>query len=169
MNQDCSAEGPNQKWVADITYIPTVEGRLYLAGVVDLYSRRIAGWAMRNSLHRHVVINALQMAILTRQPGPGLSHHSDRASQYASADYQTLLIDAKMVGSMSRKGNCDDNAPVESFFGTFKTELVFQRQHETHTEARLDIFEYIEVFYTRFRRHSALDDFNPVAFEQLSF
>jgi transposase InsO family protein len=169
LNQDFSADGPDQKWVADITYVPTAAGWLYLAVVLDLYSRRIVGWAMSDSLQRQLVIQALQMAILTRQPGPGLIHHSDRGSQYASADYQAVLSDAKMVGSMSRKGNCYDNAPAESFFGTFKTELVFHRQYETHTEARLDIFEYIEVFYNRFRRHSALDHFNPVAFEQLSF
>ena len=169
LNQDFSADGPDQKWVADITYIPTAEGWLYLAIVLDLYSRRIVGWAMSDSLHRQIVIEALQMALVNPQPAPGLIHHSDRGSQYASTDYQALLTKAEMVGSMSRTGNCYDNSPAESFFGTFKTELVFHRQYETHAQARLDIFEYIEVFYNRIRRHSALDDLNPVAFEQLSF
>jgi putative transposase len=130
----------------DITYIPTAEGWLYLAVVLDLYSRRIVGWAMRDSLHRQLVIDALHMALTVRQPAPGLLHHSDQGSQYASDDYQALLTKNRMVASMSRKGNCYDNAPAESFFGTLKTELVFHQQYATHAQARLDIFEYIEVF-----------------------
>ena len=151
----------------DITYVPTAEGWLYLAAVMDLYSRRIVGWAMSDSLHRQVVIDALQMAIAIRQPPPGLLHHSDRGSQYASADYQALLTQFQMVGSMSRKGNCYDNAPMESFFGTFKTELIFHCDYATRNEARLDIFEYIEVFYNRYRRHSALGYKSPVNYEAL--
>ena len=150
-----------------ITYVPTAQGWLYLAVVLDLYSRRIVGWAMSDSLHRQLVIEALQMALTTRQPPPGLLHHSDRGSQYASDDYQALLTHARMVGSMSRKGNCYDNAPVESFFGTLKTELVFHQHYTTRAEARLDIFEYIEVFYNRFRRHSALGYKSPVKYEAL--
>lgn len=152
----------------DITYVPTAEGWLYLAVVLDLYSRRIVGWAMSESLQRQLVIEALQMALTTRQPAPGLLHHSDRGSQYASDDYQALLTKAEMVGSMSRKGNCYDNAPIESFFGTLKTELVFHRQYESWAQARLDIFEYIEIFYNRVRRHSALGFKSPVNFEALS-
>ena len=119
--------GINRIWLSDITYIRTDEGWLYLAAVLDLYSRRIVGWAMSDSLHRQIVIDALQMAIEARKPSPGLLHHSDRGSQYASDDYQALLTHAKMTGSMSRKGNCYDNAPMESFFGTMKRERVFHR------------------------------------------
>jgi len=168
LNQHFRAEQSDQTWLTDITYVPTAEGWLYLAVVLDLYSRRIVGWAMSDSLHRQLVIEALQMALTTRQPAPGLLHHSDRGSQYASDDYQSLLTKAQMVGSMSRKGNCYDNAPVESFFGTLKTELVFHRQYETWAEARLDIFEYIEVFYNRLRHHSALGFKTPSNFEALS-
>jgi transposase InsO family protein len=167
LNQQFSADRPDQIWLTDITYVPTAEGWLYLAVVLDLYSRRIVGWAMSDSLHRQLVIDALQMAITTRQPSPGLVHHSDRGSQYASDDYQALLTKNRMVGSMSRKGNCYDNAPVESFFGTLKTEWVFHQHYATRAEARLDIFEYIEIFYNRFRRHSALGYKSPVKFEAL--
>ena len=167
LNQQFSADQSDKIWLTDITYLATAEGWLYLAVVLDLYSRRIVGWAMSDSLHRQLVIEALQMALTTRQPTPGLLHHSDRGSQYASDDYQALLTKAEMVGSMSRKGNCYDNAPVESFFGTLKTELVFHQQYATRAEARLDIFEYIELFYNRFRRHSALGYKSPVKFEAL--
>ncbi len=167
LNQHFMADRPDQIWLSDITYVRTAQGWLYLAVVLDLYSRRIVGWAMSASLHRQLVIDALQMALTTRQPPPGLLHHSDRGSQYASDDYQLLLTQAQMVGSMSRKGNCYDNAPVESFFGTLKTELVFHQQYATWAEARLDIFEYIEVFYNRFRRHSALGYKSPVNYEAL--
>jgi len=167
LNQEFTADRPDQIWLTDITYVPTAEGWLYLAVVLDLYSRRIVGWAMGDSLHRQLVIEALQMALTARQPPPGLLHHSDRGSQYASDDYQALLTQAGMVGSMSRRGNCYDNAPVESFFATLKTELVFHQQYAIRAEARLDIFEYIEVFYNRFRRHSALGYKSPVKFEAL--
>lgn len=167
LNQDFTADRSDQIWLADITYVPTAEGWLYLAVVLDLYSRRIVGWAMSDSLHRQLVIDALQMALTARQPSPGLLHHSDRGSQYASQGYQALLTQAQMVGSMSRKGNCYDNAPLESFFGTLKTELVFHQHYATQAEARLDIFEYIEVFYNRFRRHSALGYKSPVNYEAL--
>ncbi len=168
LDQDFTADGPDQKWGTDITYVATAAGRLYLAVVLDLYSRRIVGWAMSDSLQRQLVIDALQMAITARRPAPGVLHHSDRGSQYASRDYQALLTRTQMVSSMSRKGNCYDNAMVESFFGTFKTELVYQRHYATRAEARADIFEYIEVFYNRIRCHSALGYKSPVRFEALS-
>ena len=169
LNQVFTADRPDQIWLTDITYVPTAQGWLYLAVVLDLYSRRIVGWAMSDSLHRQLVIDALQMAITIRQPPPGLLHHSDRGSQYASDEYQALLTQTRMVGTVpvSRKGNCYDNAPVESFFGTLKTELVFHQQYATQAEARQDIFEYIEVFYNRFRRHSALGYKSPVKYEAL--
>jgi transposase InsO family protein len=168
LNRNFTAEDRDKIWLTDITYVSTAEGWLYLAAVMDLYSRRIVGWAISDSLHRQLVIDALQMAITTRQPSPGLLHHSDRGSQYASEDYQTLLTQTQMVGSMSRKGNCYDNAPMESFFGTFKTELTFHCDYATRNEARLDIFEYIEVFYNRKRRHSALGYKSPAKYETLS-
>lgn len=168
LDQDFSASRPNEKWLTDITYIPTAEGWLYLAVVLDLYSRRIVGWAMSNSLERPLVLAALQMALDIRQPPPGLLHHSDRGSQYASHDYQALLTKYQMQVSMSRKGNCYDNAPTESFFGTLKTELVHHCHYQTHAEAKTDLFEYIEVFYNRVRRHSALQYQSPVNYEKLS-
>lgn len=167
LNQAFIADRPNQIWLADITYVSTAEGWLYLAVVLDLHSRRIVGWAMSDSLHRQLVVEALQMALTARRPASGLLHHSDRGSQYASHEYQALLTQAQMVGSMSGKGNCYDNAPLESFFGTLKTELVFHQQYATRAEARVDIFEYIEVFYNRFRRHSALGYKSPVEYEAL--
>ena len=160
------ANRANEKWLADITYIPTAEGWLYLAAVMDLYSRRIVGWAMGESLERGLPLAALQMALDTRQPLPGLLHHSDRGSQYASDDYQAVLTKSQMQVSMSRTGNCYDNAPMESFFGTLKTELVYHCHYATRAEAKTAIFEYIEVFYNRFRRHSALGYQSPVVFEQ---
>lgn len=168
LDQDFTTSQPNEKWLADITYIPTAEGWLYLAVVLDLYSRRIVGWAMRDNLERHLVIAALQMALQRRQPSSGLLHHSDRGSQYASDDYQALLTQHQIRCSMSRKGNCYDNAPTESFFGTLKTELVHHCDYQTKAEAKTDIFEYIEVFYNRTRRHSALSYQSPVNFEKLS-
>jgi len=134
---------------------------------MDLYSRRIVGWAMGDTLARSLPLAALQMALETRQPPPGLLHHSDRGSQYASQDYQAVLTQYQIQGSMSRAGNCYDNAPIESFFGTLKTELIHHRHYVTRAEAKTDIFEYIEVFYNRFRRHSALDNLCPVLFEKL--
>jgi transposase InsO family protein len=167
LDQDFEASRPNEKWIGDITYIATDEGWLYLAAVMDLYSRRIIGWAMGDSLERWLPLAALQMAIETRQPPPGLLHHSDRGSQYASDDYQAVLTKHQMQSSMSRTGNCYDNAPIESFFGTLKTELVHHRHYATRAEAKTDIFEYIEVFYNRFRRHSTLDNLCPILFENL--
>ena len=167
LDQVFEAQQPDQIWLADITYIPTDEGWLYLAAVLDLYSRRIVGWSMSDSLHRQLVIDALQMAIVSRKPSSGLIHHSDRGSQYASDDYQAILTDHQILASMSRKGNCYDNAPMESFFARLKTERVHKRHYLTRAAARSDIFDYIERFYNRFRRHSAIGYFNPVAYEQL--
>jgi len=166
LKQDFQASQPNEKWVSDITYISTTEGWLYLAAVMDLYSRRIVGWTMGDTLERRLTLAALQMAIDTRQPPPGLLHHSDRGSQYASQDYQALLTKHQMQVSMSRTGNCYDNAPIESFFATLKTELVHHRHYATRAEAKTDIFEFIEIFYNRSRRHSYLGYQSPVAFEQ---
>jgi putative transposase len=168
LNQDFTASRPNEKWLVDITYIPTAEGWLYLAVVMDLYSRRIVGWAMSDSLERQLVIAAVPMAINMRQPPLGLLHHSDRGSQYASEEYQALLTKYQIQCSMSRTGNCYDNAPMESFFGTLKTELVHHCHYQTKAAAKTDIFEYIEVFYNRFRRHSALHYQSPVNYEKLS-
>jgi transposase InsO family protein len=168
LDQDFTADDIDQIWLADITYIPTAAGWLYLAVVLDLYSRRIVGWAMADTLERQLAIDALQMAIFTRKPPPGLIHHSDRGSQYASDDYQTLLTKHQILCSMSRSGNCYDNAPMESFFGTLKTEWVHHQHYRSHAQAKSDLFEYIEVFYNRVRRHSALAYLNPVQFEALA-
>ena len=165
--QQFQASQPNETWLADITYIPTAQGWLYLAVVLDMYSRRIVGWAMADNLARWLPLAALHMALEARQPEPGLLHHSDQGSQYASDDYQAVLTTHQLRASMSRTGNCYDNAPLESFFGTLKTELVHHRLYHTRAEAKSDIFEFIEIFYNRFRRHSALHYLCPVDFEDL--
>lgn len=163
--QAFTADAPNRIWVADITYLPTREGWLYLAVVLDLYARRVVGWSMQPTLERGLVVAALQDACRRRRPPPGLLHHSDRGSQYASADYQAVLHAAQMTSSMSRTGNCWDNAAMESFFATLKAELpttVFA----SHAAARQAVFDYIERFYNRQRRHSTLAYLSPVAYEQ---
>lgn len=165
LNQEFQADRPDQKWVTDITYVWTKEGWLYLAVVLDLFSRKVVGWAMDQSMERGLVIRALQMALLARKPEKGLLHHSDRGSQYASNDYQRLLENHHINCSMSRKGNCYDNAVMESFFATLKQELVYHRQYQTRKEAKQDIFEYIQVWYNRKRRHSSLGYFSPEQFE----
>lgn len=167
LGRDFSVDEPNRVWTSDITYIPTDEGWLYLAGVLDLCSRTAVGWSMSDSLERHLVMDALEMAYRRRQPGKGLIHHSDRGSQYASDDYRNLLANYGMQMSMSRKGDCWDNAPMESFFGTLKKELVHHRRYRTREEARRDIFDYIEVFYNRERLHSSLGYVSPAHYEQL--
>lgn len=156
---------PNSGWVTDITYLWTFEGWLYLAVILDLFSRRVVGWALSERLERGLALNALKMALQDRQPPQGLLHHSDRGSQYASSDYQQLLAAHGFLSSMSRKGNCWDNAVAESFFATLKLELGYQRQWHTRTQARSEIFEYIELFYNRQRRHSALGYLCPNEFE----
>jgi transposase InsO family protein len=159
------AKAPNRKWAGDITYIPTDEGWLYLAGVIDLHSRRIVGWSMADHMRTDLVADALSMAISRRRPGPGLLHHSDRGVQYASDDYQGLLSRQGIEVSMSGKGDCWDNAVMESFWATLKTELVHHEHYATRLEARQSIFEYIEVFYNRKRLHSSLGYVSPEAFE----
>ncbi|MHA7631642.1 IS3 family transposase [Corallococcus sp. M7] len=156
----------NRVWAADITYVPTREGWLYLAVVLDLFSRRVIGWAMGSSLERHLVLSALDMALESRRPPEGLLHHSDRGSQYASEDYQRALAAHGLCCSMSRKGNCWDNAVVESFFSTLKTELVHPRDFPTREAAQAALFEFIEVFYNRKRRHSSLGYVSPAEFER---
>jgi transposase InsO family protein len=165
LDRQFDAKLPNLKWAADITYIPTGEGWLYLAGVIDLCSRRIVGWSMADHMKTELVSDALSMAIAHRQPGEGLLHHSDRGVQYASEDYQYLLQSHRMESSMSGKGDCWDNACMESFWSTLKNELVNHEQYATREEARQSIFEYIEVFYNRKRLHSSLGYLSPEAFE----
>jgi len=157
--------GPNQVWASDITYIWTMEGWLYLAAVIDLHSRMVVGWSMNERLDRGLVLDALSMAVGRRKPKPGLIHHSDRGSQYASIEYQSALAKQGMLCSMSRKGDCWDNAVAESFFSTLKTERVHHRLYRSRDEARRDIFEYIEVFYNRVRLHSTLGYLSPAQFE----
>ena len=166
LDREFSVEEPNKVWLSDITYIPTDEGWLYLAGVLDLCSRTAVGWSMSDSLEKELVMDALKMAYGRRQPGVGLIHHSDRGSQYASEAYRALLNDYGMTMSMSRKGNCWDNAVMESFFGTLKRELVHHRRYRTRAEARKDIFEFIEVFYNRERLHSSLGYMSPLDYEK---
>ena len=167
LDRQFEADAPNRKWVADITYVPTAQGWLYLAVVLDLFSRRVIGWSMDNTMCTSLVKDALEMAISLRCPPAGLLHHSDRGSQYASAEYQAVLQAGEMVVSMSRTGNCYDNAVIESFFGTLKCELIHDRSYRTRAQARQDIFEYIEVFYNRQRRHSFLGYLSPVSYEEL--
>ena len=158
--------GPNQAWVSDITYIRTRSGWLYLAVVLDLYARKVVGWSMAPTMHAELVCAALQLAIAQRQPAPGLIVHSDRGSQYASALHQELLVCHSLVGSMSRKGNCWDNAVMERFFLSLKTERAWQRDYANHAEAQCDIADYIVCFYNYRRTHSTLDNLSPNAFEQ---
>ena len=161
LDRNFAAERPNQVWLADITYVPTGEGWLYLAAVLDLCTRKIIGWAMRDHMRADLTIAALTMAVQRQKPPPGLIHHSDRGSQYAAAEYRKLIKAAGMVQSMSRKGNCWDNAPMESCFGTLKTELVHQTSYPTREAAKRDLFAYIEGYYNRQRLHSALGYITP--------
>lgn len=160
------AETPDTRWTADITYIWTSQGWLYLAIILDLFSRRIVGWAMDQTIDRNLVMSALDMALLGRKPGEDLLCHSDRGSQYASQDYQKQLEEAGIVCSMSRRGNCWDNAPTESFFASLKKEMVYRTRFETREQARTAIFSWIEVWYNRKRRHSTLGYVSPEAFER---
>jgi transposase InsO family protein len=165
LNRQFETQRPNQKWVSDITYIPTQNGWLYLAAVLDLFSRRIVGWAMSARCDSALVHNALQMALAHRQPQVGLLLHSDRGSQYAAHDYQALLVQHSITVSMSRKGNCYDNAVMESFFRTLKAECVDLHVFLSHAHARSLIFEFLEVYYNRQRLHSTLGYCTPAAFE----
>src|SRR5206468_6333245 len=150
-----------QVWTADITYLATGEGWLYLAVVLDLYTRQIVGWAMRERMTKDLVIDALRMAWFRRRPQPGLIHHSDRGSQYCSDAFQQQLAEYRMLASMSRKANCWDNAPTESFFNSLKNERVHGTRYATREDARADLFQYIAVFYNRRRRHSSLGYCSP--------
>ena len=159
------ATAPNQLWVADITYIETKEGWLYLAAILDLFSRKIVGWAMSERIDTTLALKALCMALLHRSPPANLLFHTDRGVQYASGDYRQALEHAGLVPSMSRRGNCYDNATMESFWATLKLELVYRHRFDTRAQARAQIFDYIETFYNRQRAHSALDYHSPVDFE----
>jgi transposase InsO family protein len=165
LNRQFQIEQPNRVWAGDITYVWTTEGWLYLAVVLDLYSRIVIGWAMGHRLTVDLAERALTMALASRKPTVGLLHHSDRGSQYAATSYQRLLGEHGITTSMSRTGNCWDNACVESFFGTLKRELVYHRHYATREDATQDIFEYIEVFYNRRRRHSTLGYHSPAEYE----
>lgn len=166
LNQQFQVDHPKQVWVADITYIWTREGWLYLATIMDLFSRRIIGWHMSHRMTKELVITALKRAIAAEPPIPGLVHHSDRGSQYASKEYQSLLRQHGIYTSMSRKGNCYDNACIESFHGVIKREMIFHRAFVTREEAKQEIFEYLMRFYNARRIHSACDYVSPVEFEQ---
>ncbi len=162
------AEKANTVWASDITYVRTDEGWIYLAAILDIYSRQIVGWSMKERLTQDLTIKALQQALGRRNPGSGLVFHSDRGVQYASHDFRNLLKRKGFVQSMSGKGNCYDNAIMETFFHTIKTELIYFERYRTKEEARRSIFEYIEVFYNRVRRHSALNYKSPTEFERLA-
>jgi transposase InsO family protein len=169
LNRRFSVTTPNCVWVGDITYIWTFEGWLYLAVVIDLYSRRVVGWSMSKCISRKLVIDALTMAIWRRKPSSGLVFHSDRGSQYCSHDFQKLLKNHGILSSMSRKGDCWDNAVAESFFGCLKVEQVFGVKYLSRSAARQDIVDYIEMFYNSRRRHSSLGYMNPREFENQCF
>ena len=166
LRQDFTAKAPNQCWASDITYLSTRQGWLYLAVVMDLYSRRIVGWSMSRRISRHLVMDALTMAIGSRRPEGELIHHSDRGSQYTSDDFRDQLDKHEIQCSMSARGNCYDNAVVESFFGILKRERVNRVRYQTRDEARADVFNYIECFYNRKRRHGYLGNISPAAFEK---
>jgi transposase InsO family protein len=166
LDRQFRADLPDRKWAADITYVPTAEGWLYLAGVIDLCSRRIVGWSMADHMRTELVADALRMALARRSPDAGLLHHSDRGVQYASDEYQHLLAEHGIACSMSGKGDCYDNAVMESFWSTLKAELVNDQRYETREQAKASIFEYVEVFYNRLRLHSSLGYLSPEQFER---
>jgi transposase InsO family protein len=166
LDREFRVERPDRVYAGDITYIQTDEGWLYLAVLIDLYSRAVVGWAMSERMTAQLVNDALMMAVWKRKPQKGLVVHSDRGSQYASELYQKTLKDHQFICSMSRKGNCWDNAPSESFFHTLKTELIHHRRYQNRQEAKQEIFEYIEVFYNRQRRHSTIGYQTPLGYEK---
>jgi len=165
LDRDFAASAPDHKWACDLTYVWTDEGWLYLSVVLDLFSRRVVGWSMHENLKAVGVAEALSMALTRRRPGAGLLHHSDRGVQYACDAYRDLLSDHGITASMSRSGNCYDNAVAESFFGTLKTELVHRTRYATRAAARSSVFAWIECWYNRRRRHSSLGYLSPEAFE----
>ena len=166
LDQNFVAYSPNKVWTSDITYVWTREGWLYLAVVLDIFNRKIIGWSMKSRLTRDLVIDAFTMAVRGQRPGPGMIFHSDRGSQYASNDFTEELKKYNCIQSMSGTGNCYDNSITETFFHTLKTELIYFERYRTRAEARQSIFEYIEVFYNRIRRHSSLGYLSPVDFER---
>lgn len=166
LSQNFAADAPNQVWLTDITYIPTNEGWLYLAGHKDICTGEIVGYAMNNRMTKNLVSESLFKAVAVKRPAAGLIHHSDRGSQYCSKEYRKLLQQFKMQSSMSRRGDCYDNAPMESFWGTLKTELIFHRHYQTRQEAKRDIQEYIEIFYNRQRKQKKLGYLSPAAYER---
>ena len=168
LEQDFTATRPNQKWVADISYVWTREGWLYLAVVLDLFSRRVVGWATSDRLHKELAQTALRRAIAVRRPPPDLIHHADRGSQYCSIAYRSELRRHGIRASMSGKGNCYDNAPVESFFKTLKAEMVWRTVFHTRAQANAAIGRYVDAFYNPVRRHSTLDYISPIAFERMA-
>ena len=167
LNRQFNATEPNQRWVSDITYIHTVEGWLYLATIMDLFSRKIIGWSMSHRMKESLVMDALKMALFRRKINSSLLLHSDRGSQYASDNFQALLRDNNIECSMSRKGDCWDNAAMESFFHSLKTECVYHEKYLTREEAKKSVFDYIEVFYNRQRKHSYLGYQTPEQFEKV--
>ena len=169
LNRDFYASYPDEKYVGDITYISTGEGWLYLATVIDLYSRKVVGWSMSDNMKVSLVNDALKMAIEYRNPPKGLLWHTDRGSQYASYSHKDLLKKHGVIQSMSRKGNCWDNAVAESFFKSLKNELVYQTTFYTKKQAKQEIFKYIEFYYNRIRSHSYLGNLSPVEFEEKAF
>ena len=169
LRRDFETERPNQKWLTDITYIATGEGWLYLAAVLDLHARRIVGWAMSDRMTTDLTLTALEMALFQRQHDGNLIHHSDQGSQYTAQEYQTMLKNHGIRASMNGAGTWYDNAPMESFFGTLKSELVHHRAYQTRNEAKADVFYYIESFYNRRRLHSSLGYLSPDEYEQLFY
>jgi len=165
LDRDFTASGPNQRWVADITYLRTWQGWLYLVAVQDLYSRRIVGWAMADHMRAELVVDALQMALARRRPAPGLIWHSDQGSQFVSLAFGQQARAAGIAQSMGSRGDCYDNAVAESFFATIKKELIHRRSWPTRAELSTEVFDYIETFYNRQRRHSTLGQLSPVEFE----
>lgn len=168
LDRQFNASRPNEKWVSDVTYIPTREGWLYLATVLDLYSRKIVGWSMSNRLVSKLAQKALQNAIEARQPGRGLIVHSDRGKEYYAGEYQQLLKQHGLICSMSRNGDCYDNAVMESFFHSLKAEDIHERDFKTRTDARTALFDYIEIFYNRQRLHSSIGYRSPVEYEKVT-
>lgn len=166
VNRDFDPAAPDRVWVTDITYLPTAQGWLYLATIIDLYSRIVVGWATADNLRTDLCLAALDDAVARRRPAPGLVHHSDRGCQYTAIDYQDQLAELGMIQSMSRKGNCWDNAVSESFHATIKREMVNDEKWETHAELNHALFEYIEIYYNRQRRHSTLDYHTPQEYDQ---
>lgn len=166
LEREFEADGPNQKWVADFTYVWTAEGWLYVAAVIDLFSRRVVGWSMSDQMTSQMVTDALIMAIWRRGRPQELLHHSDQGSQYTSEPFQRLMADHGITCSMSRSGNVWDNAAMESFFSSLKTERVRQRTYRTRKQARVDVFDYIERFYNPMRRHSTIGYISPMTFEE---